>query len=357
MVNGLAVKELDMDKPTMRPGRLYAMAVVFETFLTTSPQARCQSRNQPGILLNGTDVAGETTKLSIGQVITLTGEPMNGDGGIGWEDLGQDGGNPLADFSFPGCEPKKTPKCSSQLTYVDFSTNPLTLFWYYPGTYKVGYVYETEGGQEKSLVATFKVAGPNSTAISGVEGSIDQFTKTDKSGTHQRMGLGQTDVSPGISFTLSKSAYKAAGSVEWLQVAGSNTTVYYGSNPYTLPSYNGVDTLDKKSPFYSSGIKTDDSPDVYLCDKASEVDSTEVFAMYLMWKSLEPNSIFVPIGHVSWSWGATAYSYGNGDWSVYPSQGQPTATLVANVNYPIDDFPFWNTVARGITYSEACPNG
>ena len=321
--------------------RQITTAVVFcEAFLACSHQARCAGTSAPGIYLDGTNVAGQTTSLSIGQVVTLTAEPTNGS----WENLGSAEGNPLAGFGTSGCRPL-TSSCSSNFTYVDYSKTEITLFWYVPGTYKVGYQYD---GQ-KSVRATFVVSGPTVSALSAIQNNILVHKKAGV----LELGLGELPKLPGITFS------SEIGSVRWLQIV-TNATVNFvnSSGSYSPRTIFGLDAnlTYPTPPFYppvtKNGQKTDDTPDIPLCKKEQLTSITELFATYLLWKSAAKNSTYVPIGVVYWSWGAVA---NNMDGSFSANAGQPTYRIQGVTNNPINDFPIWNTLAVPWTDEETCP--
>ena len=233
-------------------------------------------------------------------------------------------------------------------------TNPsLTTYWLYPNasvpvTFK--YCTNIQGANpvnQCSLFAnaTFNVSGPTAqitALLSPPSATGVWWVSPPTCGNAQYLDFGVLEpgcvwspINYGIAFEAANVANVPAGGGQfaWTQIITTN--VVDGTAPSgVVPLYQGIglDTSDPYTPTATNPIfMTADAPGISLTGTNLTTENLTFWAtMYLLWSSnVDPNSINVPLGYVSWDITGTAdYSASaTPPWSLDPVQVPASATF------------------------------
>jgi hypothetical protein len=263
----------------------------------------------------------------------------------------------------------------------------LTTYWLYPAN-NIPVTFEYCVQNQSASPATV-ICSPQATAYFNVSGPTAQVTVS-LSSASTPPAYGKWSVTPpgptecalqilsfgilapgcqinpttvGIVFNATNIANVPAsgGAFAWLQVLDSwelSGTAPGGVTP--LYPINGLtlDSSDPYSPVINGNFVATDSPDIGL-STPSLTTATDSFSatMYLMWSSnIDPDSINVPIGYVSWSINGVADNNPSATppWSLDPNQGPTSANVwsSSDTKGPYPGLPIWNAIIN----SKPAPN-
>jgi hypothetical protein len=261
-------------------------------------------------------------------------------------------------------------------------TNPdLTTYWLYPADAPVSYEYCIESLTVSPVIvecsdpatATFNVIGPTATitALLSLPDATDAwYVSPPECINTQYLNFGIPDPSCvlaakqfGIAFEATDIAnVPASGGVfKWIQTLNSwvlDGTEPTGAGVTPNPLVMNPPELDTHDPYPATAAapacKTGDAPGVGLTNTLLTTESMYFDAqMYLLWSSnVDPDSINVPIGYISWNIkGIADYeASANPPWSLDTNQGPTT-----QVFHPSTDdgtathgLPAWNAVANSL---------
>lgn len=106
---------------------------------------------------------------------------------------------------------------------------------------------------------------------------------------------GKIITAAGITFnTPTGYANSSGGSFSLVQLIGNDVSTVVTMSP----------GLDSSYPY--PGPPSNDSPAIYLPSNLTDVNRSFTADMFLMWKSVTPNSIPIPIGYQQWGFSGTA---------------------------------------------------
>ncbi|MDH4240100.1 MAG: hypothetical protein OEW48_11095 [Phycisphaerae bacterium] len=200
----------------------------------------------------------------------------------------------------------------------------------------------TSGGKDtnKTISATFDVKKPKIKSFTSKTGSVKI-----KSG---EMGF----FGPGIKWTAKVAPNgAAAGKIAFIQRINPHRVWTPGkkwtsSGKFVLDGANGKTEIfyaQKKESLSGADatLKSNDSPSNPLNAFSNALKNTgeDKFELYLMYKSNESNSIWVPLGLLTWDWKGEARRTSTSDpWGMH---GTPTFTRNPSGSNT-DDFPEWD---------------
>jgi hypothetical protein len=270
-------------------------------------------------------------------------------------------------------------------------TNPtLTTYWLYPGSnIPVTFEYCVDNPDVSPITV---ICSPTATAYFDVLGPTAQVTASLSSASSppatgvwsvtpalptqcagQLLSFGilapgclLNPTTPGIGFNaIDVANVPASGGVfVWLQVLDSweiSGTAPTGVTP--LYPIKGL-TLDASNPYSrvaNGNFATTDSPDTDLNTLGLTTQTMSFSAtMYLEWSSnIDPDSINVPIGYVSWSINGVADDNPKATppWSLDPKQGPTSANVWSSSDPagPSPGLPIWNAVYGSIPAPDFTP--
>ena len=282
-----------------------------------------------GIKYNGANIAtnSEATPVLIGQQVVLNAYPPGGQ----WV---REDGNPISGFNATpsSCE---AAACTPDANF----SNPTAMFyWYKPsstpsndGTYSLEYDYQDGNGMPASVTARFRVTGPVNVSVPNFlvadfssllfsPGEVDSTGKRHLPIPAEYPWLPARYIECGFTTCIVFAAHAdqpaTGGSFEWVQ-----TLQKYDVDITRRDGGVGINSitpgLDNNFP-YAKGPVTADAPASVLesgalegCAIGEKIDFRAT--MYLLWKpnptDAAPNSIYVPLGHLAWSWSALAQRY------------------------------------------------
>ena len=303
-----------------------------------------QQKYNLAISFNGTDVTDSNTTVIVGQQIALTCALK--------DDSGDDLTSSLSNFQWtiPGFAISNyVPTLASGIVYTSFPTNNANVVFYWADA-AAGRTVEcsaTFNGINIIAQTTFDVLKPSLILEPIVEGGIyvDDNYYQYPGGSWLHFG-GYTnnygEFIPGISFQVGANSTNALGQnfdVELVQVGSIHRQGTFTSGTNWFKDYSGLDNeaSDWIYPKWEGTNAPMDSP----AEPAGYGDPTRIytaandnFVMYLMFK-YDPNSIYVPMQSVNWSWSGSATNSA-GVWQIISQQ--PPSNLSVN---PDPGFPQW----------------
>ncbi len=263
----------------------------------------------------------------------------------------------------------------------------LTTYWLYPGpnipvTFE--YCVQNESASPATVIcsqqatAYFNVSGPTAQVTASLSSAstppaYGMWTVTPPGPTQCALqllsfgilapGCQITPTTVGIVFNATGVANVPAsgGEFAWLQVLDSweiSGTAPTGVTPLYPIQGLTLDASDPYSQVLNGNFVATDSPDIGLSTPGLTT-ATDSFSatMYLEWSSnIDPNSINVPIGYVSWSINGVADNNPSADppWSLDPKQGPTSANVwsSSDLTGPSPGLPIWNAIVN----SKPAPN-
>jgi hypothetical protein len=239
---------------------------------------------------------------------------------------------------------------------VNMSLQTLTIYFTQPTNGPVTVTFQQGSLLNASSVSTtFNVIGPylNGTNMghglgsNGITIDGNSFTFSGRTAVHYGgsvTGAGMTFYESGVTDL----AGVPEGSYQWVQVLSSSNL--------TINTSGQVDTSTPQSTFacigldgtYPYGTLTEtDSPATLLLVGDEEVSKSGEYQMFLMYQpnlTAYPNSIWVPVAVIPWSWSALVVSFDGGvDWNF--ESPAPTASPTGNFyGSTTATPPLWNTV-------------
>jgi hypothetical protein len=360
-----------------------------------SGQATAQATTQaysppvPQIVFNGSNIAGQTVAVYVGQRIQLTTVVNLPNGATPssqvWHRVVQQSG--LSGTSIAGYTPQQAsatlttlPTDASCQTLAD---SCLTFYWVEAGTWQWEYTY-TYASQSRSATATFNVVGPVTTTpeITTQVGSADALNRSGTPGLYL-VGVPFQGGQVGILFqTPALPAPGNNGTYQWVQIVNTDQIKLRApSGMLTCLSPTGYPALDNHYPYGTPGGSlfsvnrpndtASDNPAISLNPTWGEAQRLFSATMYLMWDATLPSgctaatssspstctSVPVPLASVAWQFPGVAIntlvSQANGTtWLVPcgPGQAGQCAVVLPGAD-PRQSFPQWTKVFINGTYS------
>jgi hypothetical protein len=240
-----------------------------------------------------------------------------------------------------------------------------TFYWIKPGTYQVTFQYTLSDGTSASAATSFNIEGPTQPNVTVTEGQVLIGNGAMFDDLHFA-GLPNTsaELQYGISFSpggnpptdYAKPPAHFMGSFSWAQlIVHYEWSVTRGVVNQTCIGNVGLDgsyTYAARVP--GSTTIPDDAPYLELEKKLGipDIVTWEFGAdMYLLWTANVPGAIPVPLGHIPWSFSATAEGKGAKLRSLIRSDVPPAAFQAST------DYPPWGGLASGgqLTSGGDCP--
>ncbi|MCC7157777.1 MAG: hypothetical protein IT161_24565 [Bryobacterales bacterium] len=355
-----------------------------------SGQATAQATTQafippvPQIWFNGSNIAGQTVAVYVGQRIPLTAVVSLPNGASptsqSWNRVVQSSG--LSGTVVAGYNPQQasgtviTLPVATPGTCQTLSESCLTFYWVDAGTWQWQYTY-TYANQSRSAIATFNVLGPVTATpeITTQVGSAQALVNAGVPGMYLAGVQFQTG-QVGILFqTPALPAPGNNGTYHWVQIVNSDQIRLRNQDGVlTCLSPAGFPALDNHYPYGTPGGSlfsvnrpndtATDNPAINLTSTWGEAQRLFSATMYLMWDPTLPagctaatatnastcTSIPVPLASVAWQFPGNAINTlqtqppPNGTtWLVPCGPGQAgQCAAVAPGTDPRQSFPQWN---------------
>ncbi len=314
---------------------------------TIAASAVALTADAPNILFNTANVAGKTTKVVVGQEISLTGQvPTQACMTVqSWN------WTPPTGTAIGGAT-ATTGKGFTLKALPPRTKNPYTFYWPYPGTFTVSTQYTlTNGETSPSSTATFTVKGLSGTPMSTKNyGKLKDNTLTVCDTTTKETVLAYGNISGttcdnGITGTAGElftaKGSPGGGTYSFVQLINSDTTTFTSSSGTTTCTHNAG--VDFSYPYAAqiSATKADDAPFVVLpTSPYNNITRSFSASMYLLWTSSVAGSIPVPAGSVTWQFsGATTLT--KGKWGSVTGSGTANAFVAATGTQSNKGYPLW----------------
>jgi len=265
---------------------------------------------------------------------------------------------PLGVATAPTVSPTTTPMVTADLSKL----SPTAFFWLTPGSNAITLdtVLNAElpypNGFETAYVntqATYKVQAPTSISIgtSSVGGVVTQYTPAPNPSPQVLLTLYNMSSKNGIVFNFKATVPSGgAGVFDGLQLVKACRTFVESGLTYYLSTNDNMLELDNQqlygTPAPTSGSWTDsDNPTftlVYDAETAS-LNATDSFRHYMLYKpdgvgAGAKNSVWVPLGYLSWAWNGTGTQNPVGKWTATGASPSPTSESGVGV------LPTWKAV-------------
>ena len=217
-----------------------------------------------------------------------------------------------------------------ELPESDLSLNNINFYWYDGNdngiTKSVDCTVKIDGDTtEYILETTFKVKKPDN-EVSWNEGYVicnsDYIDISDE--VWLAFGL-HTSTHPGI-IAWYRGAEPSEGNLSWIQI---------GQISYHVYKYFAFDEIvfDHGFDFYKNRCSWCDSPGIEARFNTWRMDRGDTFNVALMFKPDTPNSIYVPVKRITWSWTGIGVK-GYGDWSL--------SSVSHSINESTPEFLIWD---------------
>ena len=256
----------------------------------------------------GTNVAGTTQTVYVGQQITLTGCPATG-AQVSSRTWSQPGGTAVGGYQASTAGGSVTPLPA-------LSADGFTFYWVDTGNPRqMTYTDTLSSGQMVSATVTFSVIGPTAPNITAAVASVKILTIV---GTPAMLldGIMPPGASGtvGISLTATSNLpQNNAGAYSWAQLLSSDhiNLLSNAGISQSCDTFIGGPVLDNKYPYGTPGANlftktvandvVTDGPRITLGSNFVEESRSFLATMYLLWSAQLPNAIPVPLASITWS--------------------------------------------------------
>jgi len=303
----------------------------------------------PSIMFGGNPVTGTTQSVVVGQQIMLSSSvSLPACASISSQSWTIPN-NPIKAYS-------PTPSSFAQgqvtpLSSSDLKAASVTIFWPFAASSQVvQYQYCIQDNQCPLATTTFNIAGPTGVIIDPNPPNIlpvQISTAQDCSGnTVFLLSEGQvTTLCPipgganGMTISFDFDTQPSGGSFSWVQLVLNNQFTVNGS---AMSCGTGLDKA--QFPTFSQNPFTD-TPDVTLTSTTTTLSRSFQAQTYLMWNSGLTNSIWVPLGSVTWQFNGTATQTTPNQWTLSAGSQSAGTFQASSFSQASNGFPTWSTIA------------
>lgn len=202
------------------------------------------------------------------------------------------------------------------------SRQNIAFYWHQSGTYTATFRGEINKASAPSVTVTFVVVKPKVNFFSGTR--TTDVPPVDIRNGGSKLRFGHLDLpGAGIRWNASvKTNLKGAGKIAFFQLGFLNRAQTLQSGQQQVSKANGKLMLDDnghdvaygnvKIPIgdnATGGIASDDTPDKGLAANLKTASASDGFQTFLMYRSDAPDSIWVPLSRLTWSWSGSAQRY------------------------------------------------
>ena len=284
-------------------------AVVYEcgnfcTQVTAEPVATgTVSIVQADILMGTTKVTNETQDVIVGEQIPLSVSVLPAGTSITnpqWSIPGTTVGGYAVTYTNP-----TSATSASVIPTPSLSASSVTYYWVDGADARqVKFSYKVNG-KSFSVATTFNVKRPTSTFSSTSVANVTVDSSCAQlGGLNLRYGCNQ--MAPGITFDSTTTIPSGfSGDTALVQVGTSISRDRFPGG--VQKSLKGSNVLDTTFPFpFSTGTMAFDAPAQPFGGSDTQVDATDSYTIWLIFKPSNANSIWVPLKQLSWSWAGVA---------------------------------------------------